>query len=162
MQTRPTLNSFPSPKSYWNFPHYNGDGSENVVTVKRTEHFFNFVAIISTRFKNVKWRRIPLEIPLELNSWVPNPGFQAERKNFRLVFRFSIKRRTRLGKFHKYLSRVGAAKKCTKRCAALKGSSELKFKEQYPSLEREIKFRRCLFAFYIKRNIGQFHVVVVQ
>ena len=100
MQTRPTLNSFPGPKSYWNFPHYKGDGSENVVTVKKTEQFFNFVAIIPTRFKNVKWRRISLEILPELSCWVPNPGFEAERQNFHLVFRFSIKSRTRLGKFH--------------------------------------------------------------
>ena len=61
-----------------------------------------------------------------------------------------------------HLSREGTAKKCTKRCAALEGSSELKFKGQYPRSEREIKFRRCLFAFYIKRNIGQYHVVVVR
>ena len=31
----------------------------------------------------------------------------------------------------------------------------------YPSSEREIKFRRCLFMYSIKREIRHFHVVVV-
>ena len=35
-------------------------------------------------------------------------------------------------------------------------------KEPYPSSEREIKFRRCLFTFSTKRVISHFHVVVVQ
>ena len=32
----------------------------------------------------------------------------------------------------------------------------------YLSSEREIKFRRCLFTFSVKREIRHFHVVVVQ
>ena len=32
----------------------------------------------------------------------------------------------------------------------------------YPSSEREIQFRRCLFTYSIKREIRHFHVVVVQ
>ena len=32
----------------------------------------------------------------------------------------------------------------------------------YPSTEREIKFGRCLLTSFIKREIGHFHVVVVQ
>ena len=30
------------------------------------------------------------------------------------------------------------------------------------SSEREVKFRRCLFTYFIKREIRHFHVVVVQ
>ena len=37
----------------------------------------------------------------------------------------------------------------------------LNSKGPYPSSEREIKFRRCLFTFSIKRKIGHLHVVVV-
>ena len=39
---------------------------------------------------------------------------------------------------------------------------KLNSKGPYPSSEREIKFRRCLFTFSIKREIRHFHVVVVQ
>ena len=38
----------------------------------------------------------------------------------------------------------------------------LNSKEPYPSSEREIKFRRCLFTFSIKRENWHFHVVVLQ
>ena len=38
----------------------------------------------------------------------------------------------------------------------------LNSKEPYPGSEREIKFRRCLFTFSIKREIWHFHVVVLQ
>ena len=38
----------------------------------------------------------------------------------------------------------------------------LNSKEPYPSSEREIKFRRCLFTFSIKRENWHFHVVVPQ
>ena len=37
----------------------------------------------------------------------------------------------------------------------------LNSKGPYPSSEREIKFRRCLFTFSIKRKIRHLHVVVV-
>ena len=37
----------------------------------------------------------------------------------------------------------------------------LNSKGPYPSSEREIKFRRCLFTFSIKRKIGHLHAVVV-
>ena len=39
---------------------------------------------------------------------------------------------------------------------------KLNFKGPYPSSEREIKFRRCLFTSSIKHEIRHFHVVVVQ
>ena len=39
---------------------------------------------------------------------------------------------------------------------------KLNSKEPYPSSEREIKFRRCLFTFSTIREIRHFHVVVVQ
>ena len=39
---------------------------------------------------------------------------------------------------------------------------KLNFKGPYPSSEREIKFRRCLFMSSIKHEIRHFHVVVVQ
>ena len=39
---------------------------------------------------------------------------------------------------------------------------KLNFKGLYPSSEREIKFRRCLFTSSIKREIRHFYVVVVQ
>ena len=39
---------------------------------------------------------------------------------------------------------------------------KLNFKGPYPSSEREIKFRRCLFTSCIKHEIRHFHVVVVQ
>ena len=39
---------------------------------------------------------------------------------------------------------------------------ELNCEGPYPSSEREIKFRRCLFTHSIKREIRHFHVVVVQ
>ena len=39
---------------------------------------------------------------------------------------------------------------------------KLNFKGPYPSSEREIKFRCCLFTSSIKRQIRHFHVVVVQ
>ena len=35
-------------------------------------------------------------------------------------------------------------------------------KGPYLGSEREIKFRRCLFTFSVKREIRHFHVVVVQ
>ena len=38
----------------------------------------------------------------------------------------------------------------------------LNSKRPYPSPEREIEFRRCLFMFSIKREIRQFQVIVVQ
>ena len=38
---------------------------------------------------------------------------------------------------------------------------KLNSKGPYPSSEREIKFRRCLFTFSIKREIRHLHVVVV-
>ena len=38
----------------------------------------------------------------------------------------------------------------------------LNSKGPHPSSEREVKFRRCLFMFSIKRKIRHFHVVVVQ
>ena len=38
----------------------------------------------------------------------------------------------------------------------------IEFFGTYPSTEREIKFRRCLFTSVIKREIRHFHVVVVQ
>ena len=39
---------------------------------------------------------------------------------------------------------------------------KLNFKGPYPSSEREVIFRRCLFTPSIKREIRYFHVVVVQ
>ena len=39
---------------------------------------------------------------------------------------------------------------------------KLNSKGPYPNSEREVKFRRCLFTYYIKRAIRHFHVVVVQ
>ena len=39
---------------------------------------------------------------------------------------------------------------------------KLNSKRPYLSSEREIKFRRCLFTFSIKRQIRNVHVVVVQ
>ena len=39
---------------------------------------------------------------------------------------------------------------------------KLNFKGPYPSSEREIKFRRCLFTSSIKHETRHFHVVVVQ
>ena len=39
---------------------------------------------------------------------------------------------------------------------------KLNFKGLYPSSEREIRFRRCLFTSSIKCKIRHFHVVVVQ
>ena len=39
---------------------------------------------------------------------------------------------------------------------------ELNSEGPYPSLQREITFRRCLFKYSIKREIRHFHVVVVQ
>ena len=39
---------------------------------------------------------------------------------------------------------------------------KLNFKGPYPSSERELKFRRCLFTSSIKHEIRHFHVVVVQ
>ena len=39
---------------------------------------------------------------------------------------------------------------------------KLNFKGPYLILEREMKFCRCLFTFFIKREIRRFHVVVVQ
>ena len=39
---------------------------------------------------------------------------------------------------------------------------KLNFKGPYPSSEREIKFRRCLFMSSIKHEIRHFHVAVVQ
>ena len=39
---------------------------------------------------------------------------------------------------------------------------KLNFKGPYLSSEREIKFRRCLFTFSVKREIKHFYVVVVQ
>ena len=39
---------------------------------------------------------------------------------------------------------------------------KLNSKGPYPSTEREIKFGRCLFTFPMKREIRNFHVVVVQ
>ena len=41
-------------------------------------------------------------------------------------------------------------------------SPEAEFKGPYPSSEREIKFRRCLFTSSIKHEIRHFYVVVVQ
>ena len=48
--------------------------------------------------------------------------------------------------------------------SVFQGSSLLKlnFKGPYPSSEREIKFRHCLFTSSIKHEIRHFHVVVVQ
>ena len=39
---------------------------------------------------------------------------------------------------------------------------ELNSEGRFPSSEREIKFRRCLFTYSIRREIRHFHVVVVQ
>ena len=47
-------------------------------------------------------------------------------------------------------------------CQKLAILLELNSKGLYPSSEREIKFRRSLFTFSIKREIRHFHVVVVR
>ena len=47
-------------------------------------------------------------------------------------------------------------------CQSRRTVLRLNSKGPYPSWEREIKFRRCLFTFCIKREIRHFHVVVVQ
>ena len=39
---------------------------------------------------------------------------------------------------------------------------ELNSEGPYPSAERDTKFRRCLFTYSIKREIGRVHVIVVQ
>ena len=47
-------------------------------------------------------------------------------------------------------------------CQMWANPPEAEFQVPYPSSEREIKFRRCLFTSSIKREIRHVHVVVVQ
>ena len=90
----------------------NGDDSQ-IVAIKKTLLFSNFVATIITRLK------YQMEVNVTGTEFLGNePKFKTKKKIRRLVFTSSINRRS--WEFHVVVVQCSAvtAKKCTEKCAA--------------------------------------------